>query len=249
MTIRPFAYALAAMLALAAAGAGGAGAKGIPPAKPSAAPATPSPSSPSPEPSPIASPGSDSTFETPEYRVESDTIVWKGNGDFEMPHHVAFSRPGSDGTADSAKGNQKRGTATLIGNVVIHDNGDAPEADDPEYAKGGPSTLTCDRLDVDSKAKIYTAIGHVHFEQGKRTASAERGVMDRRTGELHLEGDVKTSDGESTMTAKTLAYNVITKKVDAAGEPVTILQPIPTPAPGSVKATPAPKKHRLPIPF
>ncbi len=74
--------------------------------------------------------------------------------------------------------------------------------------------------------------------------------MDRRTGQLHLEGNVKTSDGESTMSAKSLAYNVVTKKVDAEGEPVKILQPIPTPAPGTApKATPAPKKHRLPIPF
>jgi len=206
----------------------------------------------SPEPEAAPSESAASTLETPDYRVESDTITWKGNGDFEMPHHVAFSRPGSDGSADSAKGNQKRGTATLIGNVVIHDNGRAPEAaGDDEYSKGGPSTLTCDQLDVDSKAKIYTAIGHVHFEQGKRTASAERGVLDRRTGELHLEGDVRTSDGESTLKASSLSYNTITKKVDAEGGgiPVTILQPVPTPAPGSVKATPPPKKRRLPIPF
>ncbi len=240
--------ALALMLACAAAGPRTPRRTASPSPAPPPTAAPPS-TAPSPNASPAAQASDATSFDTPDYRVESDAIVWKGNGDFQMPHHVAFSRPGSNGTADSAKGNQKRGTATLIGDVVIHDSGNAPEANDPEYAKGGPSTLTCDQLDIDSKAKVYTAIGHVHFEQGKRTATADRGVMDRRSGQLHLEGNVKTSDGESTMTAKSLAYNLVTKKVDAEGAPVKILQPVPTPAPGSVKATPAPKKRRLPIPF
>jgi lipopolysaccharide export system protein LptA len=254
-------FAPAALLTLAVGLAGAAPPSPLPhagaqpvPSPSAAASALPPPGSTAPPETPAASAApaaSDATaLDTPEYRLQTDTILWRGNGDFEMPHHVAFSRPGSDGTADSATGNQKRGTATLHGNVVVHDNGNAPEAHDDEYAKGGPSTLTCDTLDVDSKAKIYTAIGHVHFEQGKRTATAERGVLDRRTGLLHLEGDVKTSDGESTMTAKTLAYNLVTKKVDAEGAPVKILQPVPTPGPNAAaKATPAPKKRRLPFPI
>jgi hypothetical protein len=110
--------------------------------------------SPSPSPSPASPPASASpraSLQTPEYRIETDDITRKGNGDFTMPHHVAFSRPGSDGTADRAEGNDKRGTVSLFGNVVVHDNGNAPEAgSQDEYAKGGPSTLTCDQLDVDS---------------------------------------------------------------------------------------------------
>ncbi len=189
-----------------------------------------------------------SALDTPEYRIETDEITRKGNGDFTMPNKVVFSRPGSDGTAERAEGNDKRGTLSLIGNVVVHDNGNAPEAgSQDEYAKGGPSTLTCDRLDVDSKSKVYTAIGHVHFTQGTRDATAEHGVLNRKTGMLRLEGNVKTKDGESSMTAQNMDYNLNTKHVEAAGKPIVIKQPVPTPEPGSVTPSPKPKKRRLPF--
>ena len=210
---------------------------------------------PSPSPLPAASPSAASpspphrsALETSEYRIETDDINRKDNGDFTMPNKVAFSRPGSDGTADRAEGNDKRGTVSLIGNVVVHDNGNAPEAgSQDEYAKGGPSTLTCDRLDVDSKSKIYTAIGHVHFVQGARDATAERGVLNRKTGMLRLEGNVKTKENDSSMTAQTMDYNLNTKHVDAVGKPIVIKQPVPTPEPGSATPTPKPKKRRIPF--
>ena len=199
-------------------------------------------------PAPTAAPKT--SLETPYYKVETDEISYKGNGDFTMPHKVAFSRPGSDGTADRAEGNDKRGTVSLFGNVVLHDNGNAPEANsDDEYAKGGPSTLTCDRLDVDSKTKIYTAIGHVHFEQGARKADAERGVLNRSNGMLHLEGNVKTVDGDSSLAAQNLDYNLNTKRVEANGKPIVMKQPVPTPEPGSASPSPKPKKRRLPLPI
>jgi len=207
----------------------------------------PSPS-PAPAPAPSASPSATSALDTPEYRIETDEINRKGNGDFTMPHKVAFSRPGSDGTADRAEGNDKRGTVSLIGSVVVHDNGNAPEAgSQDEYAKGGPSTLTCDQLDVDSKSKIYTAIGHVHFAQGTRDATADHGVLNRKTGMLRLEGNVKTKDGESSMTAQTMDYNLNTKHVEAVGKPIVIKQPVPTPEPGSATPSPKPKKRRIPF--
>jgi lipopolysaccharide export system protein LptA len=221
-----------------------------PTAAPTAAPPATSPPA-SPAASPVASPSgaaSRPALETPYYRVETDEIHHKANGDFTMPNKVAFSRPGSDGTADHAEGNDKRGTVTLLGNVVVHDNGNAPEANsNDEYAKGGPSTLTCDRLEIDAKAKIYIAIGHVHFEQGARKADADRGLLDRGTGKLRLEGNVKTSEGASTMRADTIDYNTKTKHVDAVGKPIVIKQPVPTPEPGSVTPSPKPKKRRLPF--
>ena len=144
--------------------------------------------------------------------------------------------------------NDKRGTVSLFGNVVIHDNGNAPEAgSQDEYAKGGPSTLTCDQLDVDSKAKIYTAIGHVHFSQGSRDMVSDHGVLNRKSGMLHLDGNVKTKDGESTMTARTMDYNLNTKRVEADGKPIVIKQPVPTPEPGSATPSPKPKKRRIPF--
>ena len=213
---------------------------------PSPSPSPPAPPSPRPSGSPSASPRA--SLETPEYRIETDDITRKGNGDFTMPHKVAFSRPGSDGTADRAEGNDKRGTVSLFGNVIVHDNGNAPEAgSQDEYAKGGPSTLTCDQLDIDSKSKIYTAIGHVHFTQGARDMVADHGVLNRKTGMLRLEGHVKTKENESSMTAQNLEYNLNTKHVEGNGKPIVIKQPVPTPEPGSITPSPKPKKRRLPF--
>jgi lipopolysaccharide assembly outer membrane protein LptD (OstA) len=103
-------------------------------------------------------------LESKDYRIETDETHWNfNNGDFTMPHHVKFYRPGTDAVSDKATGNSKRGTATLIGNVVVHDSGNAPEASTESYHGNGPATLTCDRLEIDTKQKIYTATGHVHF--------------------------------------------------------------------------------------
>ncbi|HEY4440506.1 MAG TPA: LPS export ABC transporter periplasmic protein LptC [Candidatus Elarobacter sp.] len=214
--------------------------------------ATPAPKVvPQPAPSPSAAPASSgtTTLQGADYRVETDTVIWNRNGDFETPHHVAFFRPGSDGTADSATGNDKRGTVTLRGNVIIHDNGNAPEAtgSSDQYAKGGPATLTCDQLDVDTKKKIYVATGHVHFTQGRREATAEKGTMNRSTGQLRLEGDVKTRDNEQTLTAQVMDYNTNTKQMDASGKPIIIKQPVPSPEPGSGSPSPKPKKRKLPF--
>jgi lipopolysaccharide assembly outer membrane protein LptD (OstA) len=213
---------------------------------PSPSPAPAPMGSPPARPSPAASPRA--VLETPEYRLETEDIAKKGNGDFTMPHKVAFSRPGSDGTADRAEGNTERKTVSLFGNVVVHDNGNAPEAgSQDEYAKGGPSTLTCDQLDVDAKSKIYTAIGHVHFTQGARDMVADRGVLNRKTGMLRLAGHVKTKENESTMTAAELEYNLNSKHVEGNGKPIIIKQPVPTPEPGSATPSPKPKKRRLPF--
>jgi lipopolysaccharide assembly outer membrane protein LptD (OstA) len=237
MTMRSLARTSLAGIALVALCAGVA---------PSPSPAPAPAGSPSARPSPSASPRA--SLETPEYRLETDEIAKKGNGDFTMPHKVAFSRPGSDGTADRAEGNTERKTVSLFGNVVVHDNGNAPEAgSQDEYAKGGPSTLTCDQLDVDSKSKIYTAIGHVHFTQGARDMVADRGVLNRKTGMLRLVGHVKTKENESSMTAQDLEYNLNTKHVEGNGKPIVIKQPVPTPEPGSATPSPKPKKRRIPF--
>lgn len=245
--MRSVAFASFAALALAIVCAG-ATPRPSPPAR------TPAPPSSAPSTSPSTAPPSSQpevpSLETPEYRIVTEQITYKGNGDFTMPHHVELSRPGSDATADRAEGNQHRGTIKLFGNVVVHDDGRAPEAsENDQYAKGGPSTLTCDELDVDSKAKIYIASGHMHYEQGARKAEAERGVLNRGSGMLHLEGNVKTTDGASTLAAHQLDYNLNTKKVLADGKPIVIKQPVPSPEPGSVSPSPKPKRNRLPFPI
>jgi lipopolysaccharide export system protein LptA len=196
---------------------------------------------------PAAIPDAAGGLATKDYRIQTDETHWNFNsGDFSMPKRVRFFRPGTDAISDSATGNSKRGTATLVGNVVVHDSGNAPEAASDSYSGNGPATLTCDRLDVDSKQKIYTATGHVHFTQGTRTGSADHGVLNRNTGTLQLEGNVKLTDGDQTMTAQNLIYNLNTKDVDVRGGPIVIKQPVPV-STGGGAATPKPKKRPLPF--
>ena len=114
------------------------------------------------------------------YQIETDQTNWNLNsGDFTMPHEVKVTRPGTDARGDHAKGNTKLGTATLIGGVVVHDSGGAPEAKDagPDYQ--GPATITCDELTLDSKNKSYDARGNVRFVQGNRVGTADRGVLNQ----------------------------------------------------------------------
>ncbi|MEA2664783.1 MAG: LptA/(LptD N-terminal domain) transport protein, partial [Candidatus Eremiobacteraeota bacterium] len=142
------------------------------------------------------------------YHIETDeTDTNFGTGEFKMPHKVRFSRPGTDATADRAEGNDKRGTVTLIGNVVVHDNGSA-QATIPGASSsgGGMTTLTTDRLEIDSKAKLYTALGNVHFSQSGRSGSAQRGTLDRAGNVLRLEGGVSLNDATSSLTASNVVY-------------------------------------------
>jgi len=214
--------------------------------------------SPAPTPAPSHSPQSDAIggvtgapgLTTSDYKIETDETHWNFNtGAFTMPHRVKFFRPGTDAIGDKANGNSKRGTVTLTGNVVVHDSGAAPEAGaEQAYHGNGPATLTCDELQIDSKQKVYTAIGHVHFAQGTRTGVADKGILDRGTGVLHLEGSVVLHDGDSSLAAKVVDYNLNTKDVDVTGAPVVIKQPVPTHAPQAA-ASPKPKPKKKHFPF
>lgn len=193
---------------------------------------------------------------TPDYHIVTDAAHTNLNtGDFDMPHKVRLTRPGTDAVADSARGNSKRGTATLTGNVVVHDSGNAPEAVGADAYKGsGPATLTCDSLDIDTKARLYTAVGHVHFTQGTTAGSADRAVLNRASGSLHLEGNVHLSQNGSTLTSQTVDYNLNTKDAEVHGNPTEMTQPAnqPPPAatsrPASTKPKPKPKPQPKPTP-
>jgi lipopolysaccharide assembly outer membrane protein LptD (OstA) len=196
---------------------------------------------------------------TRDFRIETDqTNSNLNDGSFTMPHRVKFFRPGTDVVGDSAKGNYKAGTVTITGHVVLHDNGqssDAQRAGAPP--EGGPATLQCDELQVDSKSKIYTCSGNVVYAQGTRRATAHSGRLDQGAHSLDLNGDVRLADGEQTLTAQVVHYNTVTKDVSTSGNPVVVTQPatqaggsptstLPTPGstlptPGSTLPTPAAK--------
>jgi lipopolysaccharide assembly outer membrane protein LptD (OstA) len=188
---------------------------------------------------------------TRDFRIETDqTNSNLNDGSFTMPHRVKFFRPGTDVVGDRAKGNYKAGTVTISGHVVLHDNGQSAEAQAAGAAPGGgPSTLNCDELQVDSKRKIYIANGNVVYAQGTRRATAQSGRLDQGAHTLDLTGNVRLADGDQTLTAQVVHYNTLTKDVSTSGNPVTLTQPaarpgesttstLPTPA---AKATPKPK--------
>lgn len=164
---------------------------------------------------------------TSDYKIDTaDAHYNLETGAFDMPRHVRFYRPGTDGSADSASGNSKNGTVTLRGNVVIHDSGGAVEvSSDRAYRGSGPATITCASLAVNARAKTYDATGNVHFSQGGRTGSADHALLDRGRGVLHMDGNVRLSDNGSTITTSTLDYNLNTKDVNVHGAPSVITQP------------------------
>jgi lipopolysaccharide export system protein LptA len=211
--LRPLAAAATAILLLAA------------------APAAPDPSPAAASAAPAAS--ASSGMEMNGYQIQTDQTNWNLNtGDFVMPDQVTVTRPGTDARGDHAKGNTKLGTATLIGHVVVHDNGNAPEAKDAGTDYQGPSTITCDELTLDSKTKSYDGHGNLRFVQGDRVGTADRGVLNQTAHTLHLEGNVVLAEGETSMKAAVVDYNLQTRQVVASGAPMLIREPIPERSPG-----------------
>ncbi len=87
-------------------------------------------------------------------------------------------------------------------------------------------------MTIDSKNKSYDAHGNVRFVQGNRIGTADRGVLNQLKHTLHLEGNVVLGEGDSTMKAGVVDYNLQTRDVIASGAPMIIRQPIPQGSPG-----------------
>jgi len=194
----------------------------------------------SPPPAPPVSPAGG--LMTKDMTIVTDTTDSNYNThDFSMPHHVKFTRPGTTVVGDSAHGNTQSETVTITGHVVMNDDGNAPEGQAAGApAGGGPSTLTCDQLEIDAKRKIYIASGNVHFSQGERHATAQYGKLDQGAHTLDLSGDVHLADGESTLSAQLVHYDTLTKDVHTEGTPVVMSEPaVPS---KSTKPTPPAKK-------
>lgn len=174
------------------------------------------------------------------------------SGEFSTPNQVTMTRNGGDVTADKANGNYKKQMVYLVGHVVMHDSTGNNGGLSGASASGGPSTLTADRAEIDGTAKVYKAVGNVHYVQADTIVDANNGTLDDETHDLHLQGNVHITQGPRKVDAQTVVYNTITGKAHAEGDvtmefPGQIHRTLATPRPLHVPknpvteaATPAP---------
>jgi lipopolysaccharide assembly outer membrane protein LptD (OstA) len=150
------------------------------------------------------------------------------SGDFSTPNKVVMTREGGDVSADRANGNYKRQVLYLNGHVVMHDTQGNVES----MAGGGPprapspSTLTADQAQIDGAAKIYKAIGNVHYVQADTVVNANAGTLNDSDHTLLLEGAVHITQGSRSMNAQRVLYNTETGSAHAQGD-VTMQFPSP----------------------
>jgi lipopolysaccharide assembly outer membrane protein LptD (OstA) len=142
------------------------------------------------------------------------------SGDFSTPAKIVMTRTGGDVTADRANGNYKKKLLFLNGHVVMHDTQGTARS----FAGGGaqenapsPSTLTADKAQIDGQAKVYKAIGNVHYVQADTVVDADNGTLDDQAHTLLLEGAVHITEGTRSMTARKVLYNTLTGNAHAEG--------------------------------
>jgi lipopolysaccharide export system protein LptA len=201
---------------------------------------------PRPAPRPSSAPAA-SSLTNGQFSVDTDETNYNlNNGDFDMPHHVHFTRPGTDVTGDRARGNTRNDTITITGHVVLHQMGaiNSLGAGAQKVTSEQPSTLTTDELVVDGRAKTYTAVGNVKWSQGNKTLLADHGILNEITHQLNLQGNVHIEQGEQSMNADRIDYDTDSENGTAYGTPVIARMPV-APAPASSATAPAKAKRGL----
>ena len=153
-------------------------------------------------------------------------------GNISIPNRFTGMRSGTEISGDRMTGNRKTKQYTVDGNVVVHRATPLLDRGEATRLTKGPSTLTCDKVQIDGNLKVYTAIGHVHYVEGKRDITSERGSLNDVTGRLHLEGNVYARDGETTMqNVEFLDYDTKSGAMHGEGKPITVRAPVETAAP------------------
>jgi lipopolysaccharide assembly outer membrane protein LptD (OstA) len=175
-------------------------------------------------PSPSASPSSSAapaSFDLGVWTVHASSLDANfKSGDFSTPDKVVMTRSGGDVTADRANGNYKKQVLYLNGHVVMHDT----QGNVQSLAGGGPprapspSTLTADKAQIDGAAKLYKALGNVHYVQADTVVDADAGTLNDEAHTLLLEGAVHIVQGTRSMSARKVLYNTVTGNAHAEGD-------------------------------
>jgi lipopolysaccharide export system protein LptA len=179
--------------------------------------------------------------------IQFNHLDWNMNsGDYKIPDRFTAVRQGTELTADNATGNSKKKVLHALGHVIVHQSAPLKSGGDvTKITSQGPSTLTCDKLDVDGNRKIYVATGNVHFTQADREGTSDTGILDDSNHMLHMQGHVHLRDKEQTLEGDVVDYNTVTGEANVSGSPAIIRMPIETPTPGPPKPPAAKKKLRL----
>ncbi|MBV8332495.1 MAG: LPS export ABC transporter periplasmic protein LptC [Candidatus Eremiobacteraeota bacterium] len=166
-------------------------------------------------------------------------------GDFSTNQKVVMTRAGGDVTADRANGNYKKQIVYLVGHVVMHDSSGTYGglSSGAEAKPSGPSTLTADRAEIDGTAKIYKAIGNVHYVESDTIVDSENGTLNDDTHDLFLQGNVHITQGTRKVDAQSVVYNTVTGQAHAEGDvtmqfPGQLHRGLATPRPLHVPKTP-----------
>ena len=154
-----------------------------PPPQASARPPSPHPGRPAP---PGAASAAGASFDLGVWTVHASSVDANfKTGDFSTPAKVVMTRTGGDVSADRANGNYKTQIVNLVGHVVMHDTqGDYGGIGGQNAGSNGPSTLTADKAEIDGAAKVYKAIGNVHYVQADTVVDADTGTLNDATHDL-----------------------------------------------------------------
>jgi lipopolysaccharide assembly outer membrane protein LptD (OstA) len=140
------------------------------------------------------------------------------SGDFSTKQKVLMTRAGGDVTADKANGNYKKSIAYLDGHVVMHDtSGNYGGLGGQSAKSSGPSTLTADRAEIEGQAKVYKAIGNVHYVEADTVVDSENGTLNDETHDLFLSGNVHIVQGSRKVNADSVVYNTVSGEAHAEG--------------------------------
>jgi lipopolysaccharide export system protein LptA len=156
----------------------------------------------------------------------------------------------SDFRADRGVGNQKAGTFTMTGNVLVHRFGNYGKANNSSE----PLTMWCDKLDIARRPQTtYTATGHVKVAQGDRTLVAPVLKLNDTTHTATMTGGVHGEElPDRTFDAAEVIYNTQTEDFKALGGvkatfPFKRGQFAPSPAPSSqATGSPSPEPSTAP---
>jgi lipopolysaccharide export system protein LptA len=148
--------------------------------------------------------------------VQSQEVQYNvASGAIAVPGQLNGFSSDSDFRADRGVGNQKAGTFTMTGNVIVHRFGNYTKANNSTE----PLTMWCDKLDITQHPQLtYTATGNVRIAQGDRTLTGPVLTLNDATHTATMKGGVHGEEPpDRTFDAAEVIYNTVTEDFKALG--------------------------------